>query len=204
MKLSSSCTAVLASNHWIKQLRMAAAMSRAFFKWNHGIPVRAQQGEHMPYADARNLCDLILHIEKCNVYYATRLWYKASTASTQSRMKWRCTTRNMLTNTMGQPTTSMRKVKHDHAIYCDSNKGLIMSRLNHLCSMSTKGCILQCHTKGIPIDMSSTNQRQHNPIFLSRTYTPKRFWSHGWYGLAGSSSLRKGGQELSIYDFEGS
>ena len=127
---------------------------------------------------------------------------KALTASTQSRMKWRCTTRNMLTNTMGQPTTSMRKVKHDHAIYCDSNKGLIMSRLNHLCSMSTKGCILQCHTKGIPIDMSSTNQRQHNPIFLSRTYTPKRFWSHGWYGLAGSSSLRKGGQELSLYDFE--
>ena len=63
------------------------------------------------------------------------------------------------------------------------------SCLNHLCSMSTKGCILQCQTKGIPIDMSSTNQRQHNPIFLLRTYTPKRFWSHGWYGLAGSSSL---------------
>lgn len=86
MKLSSSCTAVLASNHWIKQLRMAAAMSRAFFKWNHGIPVRAQQGEHMPYADARNLCDLILHIEKCNVYYATRLWIKPQ--QLQHKVEW--------------------------------------------------------------------------------------------------------------------
>jgi hypothetical protein len=185
------------------------------YGWRLPCPARFSNGT-MVFLCVRNrvnICHMQMHetfaiwyctLRNANVYYATRLWYKASTASTQSRMKWRCTTRNMLTNTMGQPTTSMRKVKHDHAIYCDSNKGLIMSRLNHLCSMSTKGCILQCHTKGIPIDMSSTNQRQHNPIFLSRTYTPKRFWSHGWYGLAGSSSLRKGGQELSIYDFEGS